>query len=156
MVLSYLCMNLHPCMHACTHIKYHTLHNCLFTTVVTQRTMAVNMRNRRQNPSNSFIIHGVVTSLRKPACVHTPSPVFWLCQSWLRHWRGTLYLCAAVQRHGQCPLKGLGTDKTVEATWRPSTQLNVRRIHPRLKKRVPSRFKRFWFCLSWRKQHGQL
>ena len=57
-------------MHACTHIKYHTLHNCLFTTVVTQRTMVVNMRNRRQNPSNSFIIHGVVTSLRKPACVH--------------------------------------------------------------------------------------
>ena len=27
---------------------------------------------------------------------------------------------------------------------------------PRVKKRVPSRFKRLWFYLSWRKQHGQL
>ena len=26
---------------------------------------------------------------------------------------------------------------------------------PRVKKRVPSRFKRLWFYLSWRKQHGQ-
>ena len=55
MVLSYLCINLHPCMHACTYIKYHTLHNCLFTTTVTQRATVVNMRNRKQNTSNSFI-----------------------------------------------------------------------------------------------------
>ena len=27
---------------------------------------------------------------------------------------------------------------------------------PRVKKRVPSRFKRFWFYLRWRKQHGHL
>ena len=30
--------------------------------------------------------------------------------------RGTLYLCAAVQRCGQRPPKGLGTNMTVEAT----------------------------------------
>ena len=28
------------------------------------------------------------------------------------HWRGTLYLRAAVQRCGQCPPKGLGTNRT--------------------------------------------
>ena len=43
---------------------------------------------------------------------------------------------------------------TVEAAYRPSTHVNMRCIHPR-KKEVPSRFKGFWFCLSWRKQHGQ-
>ena len=31
------------------------------------------------------------------------------------HWKGTLYLRAAVQRRGQRPPKSLGTDKTVEA-----------------------------------------
>ena len=54
------------------------------------------------------------------ACAHSehhfPAPSSKLCQIWLRHWRGTLYLRAAVHRHGQCPPKGLGTDKTVEAT----------------------------------------
>ena len=34
----------------------------------------------------------------------------------LRHWRGTLYLRAAVQRRGQRPPKGSGTNLTVEAT----------------------------------------
>ena len=61
-----------------------------------------------------------------------PAPSSKLCQIWLRHWRGTFYLRAAVQRRGQRPPKGSGTDigKTVEATWRPSTHENVRRIHP--------------------------
>ena len=45
-----------------------------------------------------------------------PAPSSKLCQIWLRHWRGTLYLHAAVHRRGQHPPKGLGTDKTVEAT----------------------------------------
>ena len=45
-----------------------------------------------------------------------PAPSSKLCQIWLRHWRGTLYLCAAVQRRGQSPPKGSGTDRTVEAT----------------------------------------
>ena len=45
-----------------------------------------------------------------------PAPSSKLCQIWLRHWRGTLYLCAAVHQRGQHPLKGSGTDKTVEAT----------------------------------------
>ena len=30
------------------------------------------------------------------------------------------------------------------------------RVKKERKKRVPSRFKRFWFYMSWRKQHGQL
>ena len=45
-----------------------------------------------------------------------PAPSSKLCQTWLCHWRGTLYLCAAVQWRGQCPPKGSDTDKTVEAT----------------------------------------
>ena len=50
---------------------------------------------------------------------HTPSriafqhlPPLKLCQNWLRHWRGTLYLRAAVHRRCQRPRKGLGTKKT--------------------------------------------
>ena len=45
-----------------------------------------------------------------------PAPSSKLCQIWLRHWRGALYLRAAVHRRGQRPPKSLGTDKTVEAT----------------------------------------
>ena len=45
-----------------------------------------------------------------------PAPSSKLCQILLRHCRGTLYLRAAVHRRGQRPPKGLGTDKTVEAT----------------------------------------
>ena len=41
-----------------------------------------------------------------------------------------LYIRAAVHRRGQRPPKGLGTDKTVEATKRPDTHVNTRRIHP--------------------------
>ena len=39
-----------------------------------------------------------------------PAPSSKLCQIWLRHWRGTLYLRAAVHRRGQRSPKGLGTD----------------------------------------------
>ena len=39
-----------------------------------------------------------------------------LCQIYLRRWRGTLYLRAAVHRRGQRPPKGSGTNMTVEAT----------------------------------------
>ena len=45
-----------------------------------------------------------------------PAPSSKLGQIELHHWRGTLYLHAAVQRHGQCPPKGSGTNMTVEAT----------------------------------------
>ena len=38
-----------------------------------------------------------------------------LCQIWLRHWRGTFYICTAVQWCSQHPPKGLGTNMTVEA-----------------------------------------
>ena len=36
-----------------------------------------------------------------------PAPSSKLCQNWLRHRRGTLYLRAAVHRRGQRPPKGL-------------------------------------------------
>ena len=45
-----------------------------------------------------------------------PAPSSKLCQIWLRHWRGTLYLRAVVQRRGQRPPKGSGTNMTIEAT----------------------------------------
>ena len=45
-----------------------------------------------------------------------PAPSSTLCQIYLRHWRGTLYLRAAVHRRGQRPPKGFGTNMTVEAT----------------------------------------
>jgi len=45
-----------------------------------------------------------------------PAPSSKLCQNWLRHWRGTLYLRAAVHWRGQRPPKGSGTNMTVEAT----------------------------------------
>ena len=41
-----------------------------------------------------------------------------------------LNLRAAVQRRGQRPAKGSGTNMTVEATQRQSTHVNMRRIHP--------------------------
>ena len=44
--------------------------------------------------------------------------------------KGHSYLLAAVHRRGQRPPKGFGTAKTVEATKRPSTHVNMRRIHP--------------------------
>ena len=41
---------------------------------------------------------------------------------------------AAVHGRGQRPPKGSGTNMTVEATKRPSTHVNMRRIHPGKKK----------------------
>ena len=51
-----------------------------------------------------------------------------LCQNWLRHWRGTLYLRAAVHRCCQHPPKY--TNISVEASWSPSTHVNMRRVRP--------------------------
>jgi len=53
--------------------------------------------------------------------LHTPSIAFRhlppkLCQIWLRNWSGTLYLRAPVQRRGQSPPEGSGTNMTVEGT----------------------------------------
>ena len=47
----------------------------------------------------------------------------------------TLYLCAAVSRRGQRPPKGVGTNKTVNATQCQSTYINMRRVRHRLKKK---------------------
>ena len=51
-----------------------------------------------------------------------------------------LYLRAAVYRRCRRPLKGLGSNKTVEATQRtgPSTYVNIRRIHVGYKKKKSS------------------
>ena len=66
-----------------------------------------------------------------------PAPSSKLYQEWLRHWRGALNL-QGFERfeefywsvHCRCrrPPKGLGTNKTVEATQRPSTHVNMRRV----------------------------
>ena len=75
----------------------------------------------------------------QPPCIHCtlqdphskhrfPTPSSRLCQNWLRHRRGTLYLRAAVHRRSQRPPKGWDTNKTVEATKRPSTHVNMRRV----------------------------
>ena len=47
-----------------------------------------------------------------------PAPFSKLCQSWLRHWRGTLYLRSAVHRRGQRPPKGSGTNHTPSTAFR--------------------------------------
>ena len=60
-----------------------------------------------------------------------------LCQNWLHPWRGTLYLCAAVHRHSQCPLKGLGiiwlwkqpSTQAPTWTWDTSTPCKIREFY---------------------------
>ena len=88
-----------------------------------------------------------------------PAPSSKLWHICLRHWRGTLYLRAAVHRRGQCPPKGLGTNNYDCRSNLAPKHACKDKAHPhwvKKKKRVPSRFKRFWFYLSWRKQNGQL
>ena len=71
--------------------------------------------------------------------------------------KGTLYLRAAVHRRGQCPPKGSGTNNY---DCRSNLVLKHARKHethpPWVIKKVPSRFKRFWFYLNWHKQHGNI
>ena len=55
-----------------------------------------------------FIVRG---RIRRQCPQHTPSSVFWrhpakLCQNWLPHGRGCLYLHTAVHQRCQRPLKG--------------------------------------------------
>jgi len=54
----------------------------------------------------------------------------------------------------QRPPKGIGINKTAEATRRQNTHVNMRRVRPG-QNGVLSRFKRFWFYLSWRQQRGR-
>ena len=72
-------------------------------------------------------------------CTHSkhrfPAPSSKLCQIWLRHWRGTLYLRAAVHRRGQRLPKGLGTNMTVEA-------INLAPKHARKQEAHPPRVKK--------------
>ena len=78
-----------------------------------------------------------------------PAPSSKLCQIWLRYWRGTLYLHAAVHRHGQQPLNGLGTNMT-RSNLVPKHAHKHEAHPPRVKKKKNlSWFKQFWFYLSW-------
>lgn len=81
-------------------------------------------------------------------CFLTPSSK--PCQNCLCHWRGTFHLCAAVHWRCQHPLKVLGTNETME-TYQPSTHINMRHVHLRLKKVSPW-LKKFGVYLCWHKQ----
>ena len=90
---------------------------------------------------------------------HAPSIAFRYLPSnsagrnWLRHWRGTPYLRGAVHRHGQRVAKGLVLKDCGRNI--ASRHARIHEARPsRIKKRVPSRFKRLWFDLCWRKQGG--
>ena len=61
-----------------------------------------------------------------------------LCQIYLRHGRGTLYLRAAVQRRGQRSPKGSGTNMTVEANLAPKHARKHETHPPRVKKKEKS------------------
>ena len=77
-----------------------------------------------------------------------------VCQNWLHHWRGTLYLQADVHQCCKRPLKGVGTNKTGGNI--ASKHACKHEVTSWVKKEVSSRFKWFCFCLRWHKQHGQL
>ena len=63
-----------------------------------------------------------------PSIASVPAPSPKLCQILVTP---LFYLRAAVHRRGQAPSeRPFGTDKTVEATERPGTHVNMRRIHP--------------------------
>ena len=66
-----------------------------------------------------------------------PAPSSKLCQIWLRLWRGTLYLRAAVHRRGQRPPKGLGTNDC-ESSLGPKHPRKHETHLPRVKKRKKS------------------
>ena len=66
------------------------------------------------------------------------------------------YLHAAVQRRGLHPPKGSGTKYDCRSNLAPKHARKHETHPPQVRKRVLSRFKWFWFYLSWRKQHGQL
>ena len=75
--------------------------------------------------------HGIGKACTAPSskhCLLPPSSK--LCQNWLRLWGGTLYLCAAVHQCGLYRPKCRGANKTSEATWHPSTHVNVTHICP--------------------------
>ena len=82
------------------------------------KTTTFEDKNCRCSLLYSAILHSLEDSLRscpmwwwKTHSEHRfPAPSSKLCQIWLRHWRGTLFLRAAVHRRGQRPPIGLGTD----------------------------------------------
>ena len=87
-------------------------------------------------------------------CVHTPSIAFQnLPPNSARNGyatEGTLSPCTCCQR----PLR-VGTNMTGCIIVCPSTDVNTRQVHCRVK-RVQSWFRQFWFYLCWCKQRGQL
>ena len=59
---------------------------------------------------------------------------------------GVLFISARLSTNAvSVPPKSSGTDKTVETTYRPSTHVNMRRVHPRLKKKKKKKeFRHDW------------
>ena len=83
-----------------------------FRQVATDAIQAIMFQTCTEAHSNSCFN-------KSPAASHSEhrflAPSSKLFQIWLHHWKGTLYLRAAVHRRGRHPPKGLGTNMTVEA-----------------------------------------
>ena len=66
----------------------------------------------------------------------------------------------SIQRRGQRPPKGSDTNNyDCRSNLAPKHARKHETHPPRVKKerkKVPCRFKRFWFYFSWRKQHGKI
>ena len=129
-----------------------------------ERSSAVCIRLQRINLLTYFLC-GACSWAAIKRTSHTPSIAF----QHLPPRKGHSLSPLSVYRRWQCSPKSLGIDKTVEATKRPSTHENMKRVRSGRerkkrkkkkkkedKKRVPSRFKQFWFHLCWRKQRGRL
>ena len=86
-------------------------------TVKSSRSADIQALAQRENVVLTCDVTTVQGTPTLRASLSAPSSK--LCQIWLRHWRGTLYLRAAVHRRSQRPPKGSGTNMTVE---QPSAQ----------------------------------
>ena len=95
------------------------------------------------------------TSIHPHSEYHFPTPSSKLCQIWLRHWRGTLYLWSAPsERFGYW--YDCGSNLAPKHALKHETHVKKKFRLTQVFKKVLSRIKRFWFYLSWCKQHGNI
>ena len=101
--------------------------SCISVWAERPRSRLGDTREREQQTAGQFITYrGVpcVVCSDLQQCRHTlhehrfPAPSTKPSLIWLRRWRGTLYLRAAVYRRGQRPPKGLGTNHTPSIVFR--------------------------------------